>query len=114
MAEKVGKAFPELLLIAYTVPTLQAHATIGSALSRMKSEGERQIFDFAANRGHEALAFVSVFGLMINVHRVSQNFLDRPIGKDLDRLEKHLMEMFKAWAQKWELRPNLRFRSTPS
>jgi hypothetical protein len=100
MAEEVGNGFPQLLLIAYTVPTLQAHATIGSALSRMKSEGEHQIFDFAANRGHEAFAFVGIFGLMINVHRVSQNFLNRPIGEGLDRLEKQLTETFKAWAQR--------------
>jgi len=99
MAEKVGKGFPQLLLIAYTIPTLQAHATIASALSRVKSSGDSHTFDYDANRGHEVFSFVSIFSLMIAIHRVSETFIGRPIGEDIDRLEEHLAKMFQGWTE---------------
>jgi hypothetical protein len=99
MAEKVGNGFPQLLLIAYTIPTLQAHATMASALSRVKSSEDRHTFDYDANRGHEVFSFVSVFSLMVAIHRVSEKFLGRPIGEDIDRLEAHLTKMFHGWAE---------------
>jgi hypothetical protein len=99
MAEKVGNGFPQLLLIAYTIPTLQSHATAASALSRVKSSGDRHTFDYDANRGHEVFSFLSLFSLMLVMHRVSQNFLGRQIAEDVDRLEAQLTKMFQGWAE---------------
>lgn len=87
MAEKVQQGFPEMLLSAYTLPTLELHTTASGAFSRTSSDESRIVFDYGLPPESVDLYIILALQLMLIVHKVSAVFLLVPFGPRLLEFE---------------------------
>ncbi len=83
MAERVQEGFPELLLSAYTLPTLHMHATAGSAFARLTEIEKRMVFSYQVPPDSVDLYILLALQLMLIVHKVSATFFSMPFSKQL-------------------------------
>jgi hypothetical protein len=88
MAKRVGMGFEELMLSAYTVPTLEMHSTPSAAFSRTKITEQRVIYDFGLTADRVDIYIILALQLMLIVHKVTATFLHLPFSPRLLRFEK--------------------------
>ena len=96
MADKVGELFPNLLLSAYIVPTLELHATLASAFSRATSTPNRLTFDYKPSPSSIDFCIIQALALIYIVRKVVVRTFALPLEAEMDRFEKAFL---KAWAK---------------
>jgi hypothetical protein len=88
MAKRVGMGFEELMLPAYTLPTLEMHSTRSGAFSRTKTTEQGVAYDFGLPADRVDVYIILALQLMLIVHKVTAIFLHVPFGPRLLQFEK--------------------------
>jgi hypothetical protein len=96
MAAKVGELFPDLLLTAYVVPTLELHTTLASAFSRATSTPDKVTFDYKPSPSSIDFCIIQALALIYIVRKVVIRTFSLPLEAEMDRFESAFL---KAWAK---------------
>jgi hypothetical protein len=97
MAKAVGEGFPQLMLLAYTLPTLQLHTTLASAWSRMTPKDDGYIFSYDIRPELVDASIFHALGLIVMVHLATAQFFEQPL-QQVKKLESALVEYGKKYA----------------
>jgi len=95
MAAKVGNTFPDLLLSAYIVPTLELHTTLASAFSRTASTQNGIMFDYRPSQSSIDFCILQALALIYIVRKVVVKTFSQPLEAEMESFEKAFL---RAWA----------------
>jgi len=87
-AVAAGMGFEELMLPAYTLPTLEMHSTRAGAFSRTRTTEQGVAYDFGLPADRADIYIILALQLMLIVHKVTATFLHVPFGPRLLQFEK--------------------------
>jgi len=96
MAGKVGESFPDLLLSAYIVPTLELHTTLASAFSRTTSTQTTVTFDYRPSQSSIDFCILQALALIYIVRSVVVKTFSQPLEAEIERFGKAFR---RAWAE---------------
>ena len=94
MAQRTGEELPKFYLSAYVLPTLDAHTTMASALSRTTEDANRVVFDYGPSAEGIDFCVAQTFALIDIVLKTTISMFSLPFKEDLERFEQ---TAFRVW-----------------